>query len=281
VPHAPPAAPLLALALVALAPQPALGWGEAGHEVIAAIAEARLSPGARRMVREIVGELPLSDPGIATWADAQREQATRPWHFVNIPFSAPGYAPERDCPRGACAVAAIDRAATDLARGGGSLRRADALRWLVHLVADLHQPLHAGDGRDRGGNDLPVRIGRRREPTNLHKVWDGEVLVPIVGRRGSDVAARELGARIRPAEAAAWMAVRSPAAWAEESRSEAKAIYEALGRVPGDRSTLRLPAGYARSARPRVEAALQRAGVRLAALLDRVASERAAGGSGP
>jgi hypothetical protein len=276
IPSRPSAASLLALALAALAPRPALAWGAPGHQIVAEIAASRLSPAARAMVREIAGDMPLSDPEIATWADALRAPATRPWHYVNVPLSASRYDPSRDCPRGACAVAAIERSAAALAGGGGALRRSDALRWLVHLVADLHQPLHAGDGRDRGGNDLPVRLGRRRQPTNLHRVWDGEVIEPLVRRRDPGAAARDLGGRIGRAEAAAWSADLDPATWAEESRREVRAIYAELERIPGDRHILHLPREYAPAQRLRVEAALQRSGVRLAALLDRIARERAA-----
>jgi hypothetical protein len=106
------------------------------------------------MVPEIVGDVPLHAPEIAVWADRERDPKTRPWHYVNIPFAAGHYDAARDCPRGACAVAEIDRARDELLCPGSSLRRADALRWLVQLVADLHQPLHAGDGWDHGGNDL-------------------------------------------------------------------------------------------------------------------------------
>ena len=77
--------------------------------------------------------------------------------------------------RGACAVAEVERAEAELVGERDPARRLEALRFLVHIVADLHQPLHAGDGFDRGGNDLRVRFGKRREPTNLHHVWDTEI----------------------------------------------------------------------------------------------------------
>jgi hypothetical protein len=264
--------PLLAILL--FLPSRARSWGAPGHEIVAAIAEARLTPAARRLVRELVGDEPLSDPNIATWADALRDPATRPWHYVNIPLSSGRYDARRDCARG-CAVSTIEHAVSELEGNGPAMRRADALRWLVHVVADLHQPLHAGDGFDRGGNGLPVRFGRRRQPTNLHHVWDTEVVHPLLSRRGALGAARDLNAAITSGQAAAWAATLGPLAWAEESSRATRDIYAELGRRPGDPRILTLPADYPATQQRRVELALECAGVRLAALLDQIARSHA------
>lgn len=266
-----------AVALVLLlAPTLARAWSTAGHEVVGAIAEARLSPAARALVREIAGDVPLSAPELGSWADWIRDRETGPWHYVNIPFSSGRYDPDRDCPRGACAVAVIRRQEAILRDPRASaMARADALRWLVHLVADLHQPLHAGDGRDRGGNELRVRLGDRQEETDLHRVWDVDVVAAVVARRGPERAARDLLARVSHAQAALWAGALDPAAWAEESNREARAIYTELGRSPDDRDLEPLtPPDYARAQRARAETALARAGIRLAALLDRIAAAR-------
>jgi hypothetical protein len=269
-------APALALvaALATAFPHPAAAWGAPGHRIVAAIAEERLEPAARTLVREIVGDLSLSDPDIATWADALRDRRTKPWHYVNIPFGA-RYDRARDCPasRG-CAVELIQRAAAELQRHGPAMQRADALRWLVHVVADIHQPLHAGDGWDRGGNGFRVRIGRRREPTAFHHVWDTEVVAPLVRHRGPLVAAQSLSAAISPSDAAQSAAVLDPAVWANESSRQAQEIYAELQHRPRDTAIVALPHAYAALERQRVEAALQRAGVRLAALLNRIARAR-------
>ncbi len=267
------AAALLLVGLT-LGPGSAEAWGAPGHQIVAAIAEERLTPQTRAMMREIVGDIPLHDAEIATWADVHRDSGTRPWHFVNIPFSAGRYDGARDCPRGACAVAAIERGREELLQATSPSRRADALRWLVHLVADLHQPLHAGDGWDRGGNDLRVRIGQRREPTNLHRVWDIDVVQPLLRHGGPLAAARLLASRISPADAEAWASELTPSTWASESSREARAIYAELGITPQTREITRLPPEYAEAEQPRVAAALQRAGVRLAALLNQIARDR-------
>lgn len=269
------ALPLLSLAaLLAAAPSPAAAWSEPGHRVVAAVAEERLTPAARRLVREILGATPMSDGDVAGWADAQRDPATRPWHYVNIPFAA-AYDPGRDCPRDACVVAALERAIAEVRGGDGAARRGDAFRWLVHLVADVHQPLHAGDGRDRGGNDLQTRRQRARgQPRPFHRVWDYDVLRPILSRRGPVAAGHALDRGVRAEDAARWTEDLSPAAWANESHAVARALYAELERMPSDGRIVLLPADYAERQRARTEAQLRKAGVRLAALLDRIAAAR-------
>ena len=269
----------LALALALTAAARADAWSTPGHRVVAAIAEERLSPDARALVREILGSTPMSDPDVAGWADAQRDPATKPWHYVNVPMGAAGYDADRDCPRGECVVAAIARAETRLRDARSALDRADALRWLLHLVADVHQPLHAGDRGDRGGNDLPTRRARGRgQPGNLHRVWDFDVVGPVLRGRDAAAAGRELARSMRDRDAAAWASDLDPAAWATDSHALARRIYVELGALPRDGAIVLLPRSYARDQRPRVEAQLRKAGVRLAAILDRIARARAGAG---
>jgi nuclease S1 len=260
---------LLALAL----PGPAAAWSAPGHRIVARIAEGRLSPAARRMVAQVLGDSSLAD--VAPWADGLDDPDARRLHYVNIPFDAAGYDARRDCPAGACAVAAIERFAADLEHGTSEAARADALRWLVHLVGDLHQPLHAGDRRDRGGNEVSLAFPHRG-PEKLHRVWDEEVLQPLLGRRRPDEAARLLATRLRAEDAARWARELDPASWANASSALARELYRELGADPGLRGVVRVDRAYARSQRARVEEALQRAGVRLAALLDRIAAAREA-----
>jgi len=251
-------------------PANARGWGPDGHVVVAAVAEARLSPEARALVAEVAEGTPISDEGLATWPDRHRTPETRPWHYVNIPFGS-SYDAARDCPRRACAVEALRGAREALARARDRGQRLVALRWLVHLVADLHQPVHAGDAFDRGGNDLRVRLGARREPTNLHRVMDEETVAAVTQGRPAAEVGRALAAALEPARAAAWAAELDPAAWANASSREAQEIYAGLGATPRTREIVAIPAGWAEAERPRTEAALLRAGVRLAAVLDEVA----------
>lgn len=265
----------VAIALV-VAPLSAGAWSEPGHRIVAAVAEERVGPAARRLLREIVGQKPISDRDIALWADDTRDRRTGPWHYVNVPLSADGYVAARDCPRAGCAVSAAEEAIRSLRDGDDARQLADSLRWLVHLVADLHQPLHAGELRDRGGNETSVRLWRRRQPLSVHRLWDAEVVEPLV--KGSDPlrVAHALAGGIRPEDAAAWSGALSPATWANESHRLARAIYAELAAFPVERGVILLPAAYADAQRTRTTEALSKAGVRLAALLDRIAAEREA-----
>jgi nuclease S1 len=273
--HAPAIRAVQALLCVAaFAPAPALGWGERGHQIVGAVAETRLGPAAREMVGELIGVLSLATPDVATWADDHRDRKTRTWHYVNILSPTGRYDPARDCPRRDCIVARIDWAAAELARAEAPAARMAALRWLVHLVADVHQPLHASHVQDRGGNEVRVRIGTRRQPTDLHRVWDSDVVSAIERGRDGVEAGRVVARRIAPAAAATWAANLEPASWAEESSREVREIYARLGELPPSRGILQLPKGYPAAGREVAERRLAQAGVRLAALLDRVAAER-------
>lgn len=268
--------PLALLLVSAAVPRIAAAWSEDGHRIVAAIAEERLSPAARRLVREAIGDRSIADRDIAMWADDVRDKRNGPWHYVNIPLAADRYDARRDCPKEGCAVSAVERFSARLRDADDALELADSLRWLVHLVGDLHQPLHAGEGRDRGGNDTWLAIGKRRQPESLHRFWDVDVVAPLVSGHDPVRTARELSRAIPAATAAAWRADLAPAEWADESHLVARAIYSELRALPVEGDRIQLPAAYAASQRARTAEALSKAGVRLAALLDRIAAEREA-----
>jgi hypothetical protein len=150
-------------------------WYDEGHRLVARLAETRLTPRAAEAVRDLLGGQSLADASV--WADQIRglRRDTAPLHFVNIPLASDTYLPARDCPGGRCIIAAIERDERVLADASApAARRAEALRFLIHLIGDLHQPLHVADAGDRGGNDRPVTfLGTSR---NLHQVWDGELI---------------------------------------------------------------------------------------------------------
>jgi hypothetical protein len=273
-------APLLAL-LALLAPAAASGWSDEGHQVIGELAERRLSPAARAMVREIAGAARLSAPEVATWADDHRDRTNAFFHWVDVPFAAAGFDAARDCGEGRCAVARIEWAAAALVREQAPARRLEALRWLVHAVGDLHQPLHAAEGW-RGGNlggvRLPAHIGQRGYVASLHVLFDAEVLWPVLaGRSPAEVAAALDAGHRGPGGGTDGAGSLSPGDWATESSALARAIYAELSVTPRQTAGIEVGEPYVLAQRPRVEAALWRAGARLAARLDRIALERAAG----
>ena len=150
-------------------------WFDLGHRVIARIAEGRLTPHTAAAVREMLGGQSLADA--SGWADdiRGRRRDTGRLHYVNIPLAAKTYDSVDDCRDGQCIIGAIERDRRILADAAASaIDRAEALRFLIHLVGDLHQPLHVSDNEDKGGNDTQVQFEGRA--TNLHKVWDGELI---------------------------------------------------------------------------------------------------------
>jgi hypothetical protein len=258
-----------ALAIVLLLTGRAFAWGDEGHRLAAEIAEQYLEPETARQVRELLAlENATTLAEVSTWADeirGQRRETAR-WHYVNIPIHPPegtpaAYDAARDCPRGECVVAKIDELAAVLRDKGTSAReRLEALKFLVHLVADVHQPLHASNDGDRGGNDLRVVfLGRQ---TNLHAVWDTGILF-AAGIGDERAFAMELMRSIVPADLTQWRG-GSAATWATESSDIARRlIYGKWERGPGP-----LQSSYVTTTLPVVRVQLDKAGVRLAAVLN-------------
>lgn len=163
-------------------------WGREGHRLVAKIAEARLTPAAAAQVRQLLGNETLAD--VAPWADEYRMEhsETGAWHYVDIPAVQATYERERDCPASAGATQWRDCAVDRIPYFVGRLKnpalsqvdRAFALKMIVHLVGDLHQPFHAM-GDDRGGNGVHVAFFHstqcgERYTCNLHGVWDDQLL---------------------------------------------------------------------------------------------------------
>ena len=162
-----------------MAPAPAAAWGSRAHRVVGLLAQDQLQPdAAAEVARLLAGQPEPTLAGVAYWADAEREagtdlgERTERWHYVNLPATCE-YAPARDCPDGDCVIAAVNAQAAVLRdRARPDAERAQALKFLVHLVADAHQPLHAGLRKDKGGNTVQVHIAHDDTVRNLHAVWD-------------------------------------------------------------------------------------------------------------
>jgi len=161
-----------ALALTVFAATNALCWGREGHQIVVVIAESHLSATARERVRQILGP-DTSLAAVSTWADEIRPSRpeTAPWHYVDIPLNASAIDLTRDCPKEDCVTAAISRFIAVLRDNTSSPdAKNEALKFVVHFEADLHQPLHCADDHDRGGNDVHVTFFGTN--ANLHSVWD-------------------------------------------------------------------------------------------------------------
>lgn len=269
---------IVCAALVLLLPAPALAWSETGHWLVGKLAESGLTPQSLGEVRRLLqGEQDPTLAGVAAWADALRQsdparfRATSRWHYINARQAGCGFELARDCADGQCVVAALEEQRRVLADAGQPLaRRRDALKFIVHLVGDIHQPLHASDRNDSGGNRFQVQLnaapssaGRRpgdtrgASGTNLHSVWDQQVLASA-GQGRERLAARLREALPSPASVTGTTAF-APMEWARESCAMLDAIY------PAEHV---LDHRYLDAQRPVAEQRIVLASVRLAALLN-------------
>lgn len=249
---------LLALCLL-LAPAPALAWGRLGHRLIARLAEDYLGSDARKEIQRLLGGTAAD---VSTWADSirGRRPETAPWHYINVPTSGRIEDWIRYCPPEGCILRAIDRSSAILRdRAQPDSARAEALRFIIHFVGDLHMPLHVGERGDRGGNDVPVTWQGRA--TNLHSVWDSYLIASPnlpeddwLGRIRNTAKALDRNA----------VAAGSPVDWAAESHALARDSVYALPAPP------ELSGEYAAQNLPRAEERLARAGIRLGFLLNRL-----------
>ncbi len=256
---------LIALVLAALPAAPAFAWGKTGHRVIGTIAERMIGERARRGIRAILGVEGIAEA--STWPDFERsnpdafwQKEAGPYHYVTVPvgktYAEVGAPPEGD------AVTALKKfTATVRDKTAPLADRQLALRFIIHIVGDLHMPLHAGNGTDKGGNDVKVTFNR--EATNLHAVWDSG-LIDQEQLSYSELA-NWLNARITPADRAAWRTA-DPLVWIGESAELRDRIYPAPSAVPGE--PIKLGGDYVFAWTAARDLRLEQGGVRLAAYLD-------------
>lgn len=255
------AASLLSLALLA-APLPAMAWGAQGHQITGLIAQEHLGKEAAEQIHQFMGSETLAQA--STWPDEMRSAPSDfwrhragHWHYVTV--QGDDYQPT-DAPRdgdGMTALAAYTTLLRDPKRDKEEKRI--ALRFIVHIIGDLHQPLHAGmggDHNDHGGNDVPVVFLGHSMP--LHGVWD----YGLIEHRGlsAPAYAATLSTAITPAQVAAWSA-SPPAQWVHESIALRKTIYPATRKLSDD---------YARQHQGEADERLEQAGIRIAAWLNSI-----------
>ena len=263
------------LLLLLVASPVALAWSALGHRLVGDLAARHLQPSTQRQIQSLLaGEAEPTLAGIADWADDLRSsnpayfRATARWHYIDLGPDC-DYEPARDCVGGQCLVGAIARQQAILADRGQPLeRRREALAFLVHLVADAHQPLHAGGRDDKGGNryqvslrtDLPPPFFARNRyvdgvmGTNLHAVWDYYLLA--TPRLTAKAYADRLASLPWPPKNDASL---DPVHWVGESCRLADGIYP---------STHVMDRTYLDRQRPLAELRIRQAADRLARLLD-------------
>ena len=245
-------------------------WESEGHIVVGYIAEQHLTEKARTGIRELLGpDLKISDDTVASWPDHIRNNRpeTKPWHYVDVPFDAAGYDPQRDCHDGQCVAVQTEHFAKVLGDPNATMvSHGEALRFLVHFVGDLHQPLHCAEQNgDKGGNLVKVTFLSRPEVMNLHWVWDTWLIRSYLGDANVLQYAARLDARITPPEQAEWER-GTVADWVSESHRAA--VEHTYAGVPIQSAPVHLGTDYVTGNQPLVEEQLMKAGIRLAVMLN-------------
>jgi S1/P1 Nuclease len=278
---------------------PAYAWGDEGHEIIALIANHYLDPAVRTKVNSILetdttGLTPNQHIDMeATWADKFRDSdrnstkvhynATRNWHFVDLEISGAdlrsacfGQPPlngglASNGPANDCIVDKIDEFTAELKNPATrDQERLLALQFILHFVGDVHQPLHASDNHDQGGNaDIVNAASVSKKPGNLHGFWDTQfVTMQGRGKKASkETIANNLIAKITAAQRTQWSS-GTAADWARESFAVSKVnVYGPLP-TPTSPNHYTLPKAYVTNAKAVVAQQLSKAGVRLAFVLN-------------
>lgn len=272
---------LILLAMLAGIASPAHAWWEYGHESVATIAMTSVQPETRHAIRRLLSRTDLMETPTcpartieqaSVWADCIKTLKDRysyafNWHYQNIDVCRP-FDIKANCPDGNCVARQIERDVRLLKNRELPLRvRVEALLFLVHFMGDLHQPLHAGDRHDRGGNDMKADYGYRPN-SNLHSIWDGlladrAISTPAGGPNGI---LAEVPVAERPA-----MQQGSVEDWSRESWQIAHHAYAALlgdacAPVPANRPAL--DNAKVAALIPVLRRQVARGGLRLARLLD-------------
>jgi hypothetical protein len=240
---------------------PAIPWGANGHRIIARVTTDRLSKPALQEIALLLDGQTLAD--VSTWADSIRStrKETYNWHFVDIPVSDTFYDAAKWCANGDCVIAAVDKYTAILAdKSRSKADRAEALKFVVHFVEDMHQPLHSGERGDKGGNDVKLTfLGRQ---SNLHSVWDSGLLMSL-GRTDDEMVADLDGLLARRKDQVA-MAAGTPRDWAMQAHDVSRdVVYHNLPQ------SLELDQSYVDASRSALILQMERAAVRLAVVLER------------
>jgi len=233
------------------------GWGATGHRVTGLIAEQYLNAKARKRIKQILGQESLAM--VSTWMDEIRSDSTynyaTDWHWTTIPDGGK-YEDVESNPDGKV-IMMIEKISKDLKSGKLSARQqSEYLKMLIHMVGDLHQPLHVGKPGDRGGNDVKVKWAG--DDSNLHRVWDSDMIDDT--RLSYTELAQSLG---KPAVETIkkWQST-SVREWAKESMTLRPQVY-AIGRGS-------LGYRYSYLNMPTVRERILQAGIRIAGLLNQI-----------
>lgn len=269
-----------ALAFTLITCEQVLAWGDNGHSIVAELAHRRLSPAAHTAVADLIGP-GTSLASLSSWADdfkfTPAGTKTKRWHFMNVDVASPdpGRACALDPKEGDCIVAAIKREVLVLSDpNAGKTARADALKFLVHLIGDLHQPLHCSErAGDAGGNGVALTFqgkgpdGKRRTAdVSLHQLWDETLIDAHSFSWGAY--ATEIETSVMPGLSAGQLQGEFVAGWADECFQQGSIIYKALPPPPAGGARIPIDEVYQATVQPMLDRQLALAGLRLAAVLN-------------
>jgi hypothetical protein len=304
---------LLAVVCASLFAGFACGWGCKGHQAVALIAERHLTPEARQYLDALLKENPIDAQlkrtcGVfadslladgANWPDDIRGfRHNGPWHYIDIPRHAVHQSADAYCGGAGCVTRAIAEQLAILKNPhADALERAEAVRYIVHLIGDLHMPLHASDNNDSGGSCVPVsflgdephRYNQSYTP-NLHSIWDTSILERAMNGADSHRISSQLDTEFQTKFASWQQAGIDVERWAWESHDLAESF--AYGKLhPKDPAEKPEPAHscsgvgerllqrhfrvdkkYQQATAPVVEQRVAQAGIRLAMVLNEAVS---------
>ena len=252
------------LCLSLLVAHPAYPWGSKGHEVVGHIAQTNLTDKAWDKVKTILRPRSSVDNTLArasVWPDkvGRKIRDMNRFHYVNFTNEDITYNRSKNCPRRNCIVEAIPwylRVMVD-EKAPLNVRRI-ALRFVVHLVGDIHQPLHSGRRKDRGGTR--IKLNYRGEKVSLHWLWDNNMIEAKEKGSSADIA-RRLNDGVTPANRQAWKS-GTVAEWAVESLMLARSH---AYKVP---ETEVVTEAYVNRAMPVIRKRLAQGGIRLGWVLN-------------
>jgi hypothetical protein len=252
---------LIISALIALSSiQQVYAWGQTGHRITGAIAEQYLSAEAMAAIKLLLPNESLAEA--SSYADEMRSNPDTFWqkeagayHYVTVPEGKHYH--EVGAPDKGDAYTALEKFSKIVKDKNAPLQeRQRALRFIVHIIGDLHQPLHVGDGTDKGGNDVKLEFFWKQ--SNLHRVWDSG----LIDQRQLSYTewTKWLSEKISPEQAKAWTTT-DPLIYIEESAKIRDGIYPEEDKLSWD---------YLYVSMPTVKQQLQKGGVRIAAYLNKL-----------
>lgn len=247
-----------------------VSWHDTGHRTVGKIAENHLTPEAQAGVKKLLGRETLAE--VATWADEvksdQQYKQTASWHFLNLPIglSYDDFVKEVQGKAEGNIYSAIVRSVSVLkSNNSGKVQKIIALKFLVHLVGDAHQPMHVSRAEDRGGNNIAVSYNG--ESTDLHALWDGN-MITHEGLNYMEMAAKYDTAT--PAQIKKWQS-DTVMMWLWESYQISSQLYTEIA------DNNNVGEDYYQTHMPLVQQRIEKAGIRLAGLLNALYAPQVAG----